>query len=487
MKEAKNNVIGGLAWSFAERIAAQLVSTVVGIILARLLNPEDYGLISIVMVFISFCNVFVTTGFGTAVVQKKEINIEDFNTAFILSFTISVLLYTALFLLAPYIAKLYQMPQLCAVLRVLGIRLIITAWNTIQQSYIQRQMQFRKFFIATIWGTVLSCIVGIIMAYSGYGVWALVAQYMVNSCMGTIVLHLVGGWKPRVQFSIRKAKEIFSFGWKVLCTQLVATLESDIRSLIVGKVFGPADLAYFDQGKKYPALLVNNVNASLNKVMLPAFSQKQDDLVTLKSMLRKSIRLGMFILAPIMIGLLSVADIFVSVVLTDKWLPIVPYLKVFCIIYLTRPYETLCHQTVISLGKSDTALRIMIAINVTALATVLLAVFVFENVFYMAIFSLLNAFVSVVCFGLATNKLTGYTFKEQLADLLPIVGVSMTMGAIVSLLKLTSVEGITLLILQIVTGGAVYVALSCIFKLESFSYILNIFRKRFFKRKCKDL
>ena len=178
-KEAsREKVIGSLGWSFAERILAQLVSTVVGIVLARVLSPDDYGIVSVVMIFITVCNVFVTSGFGTAIVQKKEVDKRDFDTAFILSFAMSIVLYGGLFFGAPAIAAFYNMPQLIPVIRVLGVRIVLTSLNNIQQAHIQREMRFKSYFYATIIGTVLSCGVGIAMAFSGYGVWALVAQYL---------------------------------------------------------------------------------------------------------------------------------------------------------------------------------------------------------------------------------------------------------------------------------------------------------------------
>ncbi len=483
MGKENKSVFGGLAWSFAERISAQLVSTVVGIVLARILMPEDYGLISIVMVFITLCDVFVTTGFCSAVVQKKEVDETDFNTAFYLSLATSLVLYLILFFAAPVISKMYQIPLLSPVIRVLGIRLVITALNAIQQSYIRRKMRFRQLFIANIWGTLLSCAVGIAMAYAGFGVWALVAQYMTNSVIGTVVLHFVCGWRPRIQFSVKKAREIFSFGWKVLCTYLVSTLQNDIRSLVVGKVFGPTDLAYFDQGKKYPSLLVNNVNSSLNRVMLPAFSRKQDETDEFRAMLRKSVRTGMFIIVPIMMGLLAVAETFVSVVLTDKWMQIVPFLRIFCVIYMTRPLEEMCHQAVIALGRSDISFKIMILINVTALSTVLLAVFVFHSVLLMAVLSLLNAFVSIVCFLIATNKLVGYRFKDQLVDVLPTILISFIMCVVVYFVHFIPLSQIAVLFIQILVGIGVYCLLSHVCKMEAYFYFRSMIVNRIFKNK----
>ena len=265
-------------------------------------------------------------------------------------------------------------------------------------------------------------------------------------------------------------------------SQLISTLENDIRSLIVGKVFGSADLAFYDQGKKYPALLVTNVNSSINRVMLPFLSRKQDDLQELKKTLRRSVQLGVFIMAPLLLGLFSVADTFVLVVLTEKWIEIIPFLKIFCIIYLTRPVEELCHQTVLALGRSDIALIILAIINVVALIIVFVAVYAFESVLYIAVFSLVSAFVSTGSFLFAANRLIGYSFGEQLADMLPSLSIAALMGAAVSLMRLLPLSGIALLALQAFAGAVVYVLLSAVFRIKSLTYIWDKFGSRLIKK-----
>lgn len=477
MANKKNGIKSGLIWSFGERITAQLVSTVVTIVLARLLDPTHYGIISIVTVFISFCNVFVTSGMGSAIVQKKEVDERDYNTAFLISLTIAIVLYIALFLSAPYIAQFYGMKELKWVLRVMALRLPLASVNSIQQAHVQRAMQFKRFFIATLFGTVLSGFVGIALALKGFGVWALVAQYLTNTTVDTIVLIFVEKWIPKFQFSVEKAKSIYSFGWKVLATDLVYTAEEDIRSLIVGKVFGSADLAYYDQGKKYPSILVNNLNSAINKVMLPAYSRSQDNLENLKKMLRKSIAVGIFILAPVLIGFAAVSDSFISVILTDKWMFCSPYIKIFCIIYLTRPLETACHQALLAIGRSDIVLRIMIAINVVALAAVFIAVFGFNSVFLIAVGSLISSFVSLACFMGYSNKLISYHFGEQIEDIAPALFSSVVMGGIVYLIGLVNIDKVPLLFLQVVVGGIVYVLLAKLLKIQAFQYLLGSVKK----------
>lgn len=481
MANKKNSIKGGLIWSFGERITAQLVSTIVTIVLARLLDPTHYGIISIVTVFITFCNVFVTSGMGSAIVQKKEVNDEDYNTAFFISLSIAGILYVVLFFAAPFIADFYEMRELKWVLRIMALRLPLASINSIQQAHVQRAMQFKRFFIATLFGTVFSGVVGIGCAVKGLGVWALVAQYLTNTTVDTIVLFFVEKWIPKFQFSAEKAKAIFSFGWKVLATDLVYTAEEDIRSLIVGKVFGSADLAYYDQGKKYPSILVNNLNSAINKVMLPAYSRSQDDLDNLKKMLRKSIAVGIFVLAPVLIGFAAVSDSFISVVLTEKWMFCSPYIKIFCFIYLTRPLETACHQALLAIGRSDIVLRIMIAINIVALAALFIAVFGFNSVFLIAVGSLISSFVSLASFMVYSNKMIGYHLNEQLKDIGPALLCSAVMGILVYIVGKFEINKIILLLIQILLGGMIYIVLAKMLKIDAFQYLFNIVEKQFKK------
>jgi O-antigen/teichoic acid export membrane protein len=476
-KNSEKKIMSGLFWTFGERICAQLVTTVVSIILARVLDPEHYGIISIVMVFISICNVFVTSGFGSAVIQSKTAEEKDFDTAFWMSFGLAILLYGVLFISAPFISAFYNMEQLTSVMRVMGLRIPIASVNSIQQAYVRRQMVFKRFFIATLFGTVISGVVGVVLAMSGFGVWALVAQYLTNTTVDTIILWFVGGWQPKIRFSKKKVHGIFSFGWKTLATDLIVTLEGDIRSLIIGKVFSSADLAYYDQGKKIPSLLVTNINASINKVMLPAYSRSQDNLGELKRMLRRSIQIGIFILAPILLGLAAVSEQFVKVILTEKWIPCIPLIQIFCVSYLTRPLETACHQALLAIGKSDVVLKIIMCINVVDAGALLIAAFVFKSVQLIAVGSIAVMITSLVCFMFNINKYLGYKLREQLKDIVPSIVCALIMVIVVIFAGKIKAPQILVLCIQILIGGIVYVATALMIKVEPFMYLFQKIRK----------
>lgn len=473
----QTKVKSGLVWTFGERIGAQLISTIVTIVLARLLTPEHYGIVSIVMVFITLCNVFVSSGIGTALVRQDIVEDIDYSTAFFISCTISLILYTLLFFSAPQISKFYEMSELTWVIRIMSLRLPIASFNSIQHARVQRKMEFKNFFWATLIGTLLSGITGVILAFSGWGVWALVAQYLMNSSIDTIALYAIDRWIPKLQFSLIKAKKIFGFGWKVLATELVYTIEGDIRTLLVGKFFGTVPLAYYDQGKKYPTLLVSNVNTSINKVMLPAYASQQNDLTKLKHMLRRSISCGSFILAPMLIGFAAVSHNFIAVFLTDKWAECEIYMVIFSISYVTRPLESACHQALLAIGKSDLVLKIMIVINVFALFTLIIAIFLFESVLLIAMSTLLTAILSFIVFMYFARQFLGYQFKEQYKDIFPNLIIAFIMGVIVKYMGQIKINELHLLFLQIIFGGIIYIIFAFVSNNKNLVYFIDIMKK----------
>ena len=479
MDSSKQKVAGGLFWSYGERIMAQLVSLIVSIVLARLLDPENYGVISIVMIFITLCDAIVTGGFGNSIVQKKDADELDVNTMLICSVATSFFLYVILFLAAPFIADFYQMEIIRPILRVLGLRLLISGVNSIQRAWIQKRMLFKRFFISTSFGTIISAVVGISMAYMGAGAWALVGQYLTNSFIDTVVLFITNDWRPKLQFSFDRAKQMLSYGWKVLLTTVVYTVEGDLRSLIVGKQFGSADLAYYDQGKKFPNLLVSNINTSISNVMFPVLSKNQDNRERMKAICRRSIKTSTYLLAPLLLGLIAVSNEFVRVILSDKWLPCVPFLQILTLVYLVRPLTTTDQQAIMSTGRSDLTLRIMIAVNVTDVILLLIEVFAMKSVIMIAVGALLTEVVSMALFMKYVKKCIGYTYLEQLSDIAPSLLLAISMGVIVYLVGKINVNVIIVLFLQVVVGAGYYLAMSCILHFEPFIYLVKMLKEKF--------
>lgn len=478
MSSNSKSIKSSFFWTFGERIIAQLVSTIVTIILARLLTPSDYGLIAIVTVFIILCNVFINSGMSSSLVQKKTIDGLDYDTAFLISVSMSLLMYAFLYFSAPLIADFYNKKELILIIRIMSLCFPIAAFNTIQQAYVQRSMNFKRFFVATSIGSLVSGVLGIIVAITNAGVWALVIQYMSNIIINTFTLFFIVRWVPRIRFSLKRAKDIFSFGWKVLLTEIIFTLSSDIKSLVIGKTFTFEDLAYFEQGSKYPAFITNNVTAAINKVMLPAYSRSQNDLLKLKEMLKKCNILGVYLLAPILMGFAATSDNFIGVILTDKWSDCKIYIQIFCLQYFTRPWESSCHQALLAIGRSDVVLKIITMINIVILSFIFITAFLIHNVVVIALGYLASTIVSIICFMICVDKFIGYRISEQIGDVFPSLATSAVMYSIVYYVGECIGVSCFSLLMQIATGIFVYVSLSSIFRLSGFFYIKQLIKEK---------
>ena len=334
-----------------ERGGTQGIQFIVQIVLARLLLPEDFGLIAIVTIFILLANVFVQSGFNTALIQKKDADDEDFSSVFYLSLFVAGLLYVVLFLTSPFISVFYRSPQLILILRVLSVTLFFGAFNSIQNAYVARNMMFKKLFFSSLGAIIISGTVGIATAYLGWGVWALVAQQLTNQLAVTLILWFTVKWRPKLLFSIEKVKVLFSFGWKLLASSLINTLYMEIRSLIIGKIYIPAMLGFYDRGQQIPKVIVSNIDGAIQSVMLPALASQQDDKKRVKAMMRRAIMTSSFIMFPMMVGLAVVAEPVVKIILTDKWLPAVPFLQIFCASYSLWPIHTANLQAINALGR----------------------------------------------------------------------------------------------------------------------------------------
>lgn len=472
MNNEKKSVLSGVFWKFAERIGAQLVSLVVSIVLARLLSPSEYGSVSLVTVFITIANAFVTGGFGTALIQKKDADNVDFSTVLYFSIAFSFVLYIILFIAAPFVASFYDMPVLNPVLRVLSISIIIMGINSVQQAYVSREMIFKNFFYATIIGTITSGVVGIILAYMGFGVWALVAQTLTNNVMDTIILQLSIKWKPIKVFSFERLKCLFSYGWKLLVQSLVLQIYSSLRSLVIGKVYTTSDLAFYTKGNQFPDLISTNVDTAINTALFPAMSKQQESFERVKEMARKTTQVTSYVMNVLLIGFAAVAEPFISILLTDKWLPCVPYLRICCIILLFRAPQTAILQAIKAVGRSDAVLKSDLPIRIFAL--IVLFISVRFGVIYLAMSELLVTVFGTVLYVIMANKIIGYKPLEVCADFLINTLLALIMGAVVLYVgKVLSLDNWLILIVQVVLGAIIYIALSVITRNQSFKYVLN--------------
>ena len=475
------SVFSNFIWRFAERSGAQLVTFVVSIVLARLLMPEDYGTVALVTVFTTIMQVFVDSGLGTALIQKKDADDLDFSSVFYFNFAVCIILYLIMFFAAPFIASFYNMPELTPVVRVISLTIVISGVKGVQQSYVSRNMLFKRFFYATLGGTIFSAFLGIAMAYAGFGVWAIVAQQLSNTAIDTLILWITVKWRPKLMFSWNRLKGLLGFGWKLLCSALLDTVFNNLRSLLIGKVYSSADLAYYNEGDKFPKLIVTNINTSIDSVLLPAMSKEQDNKDKVKNMTRRSIMVSCYIMAPLMIGLACCASNVVSIVLTEKWLPCVFFLQIFCITYMFYPIHTANLNAIKAMGRSDLFLKLEIWKKI--IGTILLLSTLFISVKAMAYSLLVSTLTSMIINSWPNKRLLDYSFIEQMKDILPSILLAIGMGGVVFAIGLFNLPTLPLLLIQILFGGAIYVLGSAVFKLEPFTYLLGIVKPIFQKRR----
>lgn len=475
----KKIVFKNFIWRFAERCGAQLVTFIVSIVLARILAPEDYGTIALVTVFTTILQVFVDSGLGTALIQKKEADDLDFSSVFFFNFAVCIILYIGMFIAAPFIAEFYNDSSLTSVVRVISLTIVISGVKGIQQAYVSRNMMFKRFFFSTIGGTIFSAIFGIVLAYQGFGVWALVAQQLSNTAIDTLILWLTVKWRPKLMFSWNRLKTLLVFGWKLLVSALLDTCYNNLRNLIIGKMYSSADLAYYNQGDKFPKVVVTNINTSIDSVLLPTMSSAQDDRERVKNMTRRAIKTSTYVMAPLMMGLAFCSVPIVHLVLTDKWLPCVPFLRIFCVTYMFYPIHTANLNAINAMGRSDWFLRLEVIKKIVGMA-ILLSTMWF-GVMAMAYSLLLSSVLSQIINSWPNRKLLGYGYLEQIRDIAPAIILAVIMGICVYFIGYIPLPTIVTLIIQIVAGAIIYIVLSAILKLEEYEYLTGMI-KSFLKR-----
>lgn len=481
----RKSVVSGLFWKFSEILCTDGVSFIVSIVLARILMPEEYGQIALVNVFVTLANVFVVNGLGTALIQKKNADNLDFSSVLYFNFLFSVLLYLLLYGAAPYIANFYGEKQLIPVLRVLGLRIPIASINSIQNAYVSRNMLFKKLFVVNLLSTLISGVVGILMAYFGMGVWALVGQILVSAIAGTIVTAIVTKWVPILCFSWNRLKSLIDYGWKILASSLIKVGYEQLSDLIIGKLYTSKDLAFYSRGKKYPALVVDSINSSISAVLFPAISKQQDSPEKVKAMVRRSIRTSTYVLTPLLFGMAALAEPMIRFMLTEKWLSCVPYLRIACIYYALQPVQTANLQAIRAVGRSDIILKLDIIKR--GLGVILLLSLMRKGPIGVALAPVGMSLVAMMINIRPNIKLIGYSYKEQFLDLLPNLSLSLTMALIVygfnCLVNDVCGSDVLVIILGIFIGVIYYILVSLCSKNDSFLYMVNMMKSYLPKRK----
>lgn len=465
-----------LVWNFGEKMFTQGIQLVISIVLARILLPEDYGILALVMVFVNILTVFVETGLGSAIIQKKEIEVKEIGQLFFINTIVSIALYLIIFLLSPLISSIYNKYDkdlLISVIRVYSLVLPIGALTSIQSSLLYRKFEFKKLFFVNIITVILSGATGITMAYLGYGVWALISQQIVSKLVLAIVLLFVLDWKPSFYLPTKKIMTMIRYSAFILGNRLIVVVYNQFRSLFIGKFYSAEDLAFYNKGETFPSMIATNTDYALQKVMFSAYSKEQDDVNRIKQMMRKTISLSTFLLAPLMMGIAAAANNVVLVLLTEKWLSCVDYMRVFCIIYLLQPIKTSSAQALDGMGKSSVTLKIGLISKAVGVISLFIALQLGVKAIVIATF--ITEVVSLPLYFYVNSKYVNYKWSEQIKDLIK----NIMPSAIVAVLIFTVgyfiniSSALILLIIQVVIGIMSYILISIITKNESMKYVLQ--------------
>ncbi|MDR0306462.1 MAG: lipopolysaccharide biosynthesis protein [Chitinispirillales bacterium] len=463
-------------WKYLERSGSQASQFAVSIVLARLLAPNDFGVLALVMAFISVANIFVESGLRNALVQKKDANDSDFSTAFWFSLLIAVIVYAVLYFSAPPIAAFYKNEGLTSVIRVLGITLFLGVLGSVQEAYIMKNFLFKKLFFRSLAAVIPSGILGITLAHSGFGIWALVWQQLANAFLTCVFMLFMVPWKPALVFSVISARKLFNFGYKLLFSSLFGVTCVNLTNLLIGKFFTPAMLGFYNRGEQFPKHIVLNVNESINAVLFPLLANSQDNIEQFRQIMRRCVKASSFIIFPLMALLASSAKPTVAFVFGEKWLPCAAFLQVNCLILAFWPLHSANRIAMNSLGRSDMFLKCEIAGNIIGVSAMALALYFFKTPF--AVILSQAAIIPIGCWinSIPNKELLNYGFSDQIKDVLPMLFCSLAAGLAVFPLSLLDAPNFVIIPLQVIPGLSIYLFLARVFKMESLYYLTGILK-----------
>lgn len=455
-------VIKSFFWKFLERAGTQIVNLVVQIILARLIAPSEFGSLSVLIVFVNIANIFIQKGLSSSIVRKKDADDLDYDTALWASLIVAVILYVIIFIAAPIIANIYDSPILTIGLRVFSLQLFFGSLYCIQNAILVRKMQFKSIFIRGMISSIGAGLVGIGMAYIGLGLWALVAQTLLNQMLCCLTAWKVVKWKPRLHFSKQRLSEILSYGGKILISELLNYSVEGIRTLTIGKVYSTETLSYYDRGQTYPATLMRGIYDTIGGVLLPVFSKKQDDNYNLGSSIIRCSSITFFLTTPIFVGMAAVSDSLIPLLLTDKWLGAIPYFAIFSLYWIPYPIQGICKNGVYAKGDSNSVLKIEIAR--TAITFITLAISLFISPFAIAVASLITMFLTTLLYMYALYKLIHFSIKKIFLGMMKSAVSALSMYVMVRIVFLLNVGNFLTLCLQVPVGIISYLLLSYVFR-----------------------
>ena len=468
----------GLAWNIAERFGVLGTRFILQMYLARLLDPSHYGTLSLMIIFTNLAYVFIQQGFNAALIRDKDVTEEDTWSVFWVNLAVAAVIYILLYLSAPLIGRIYHMPDFAVPFRVVCLMLFPGAINSVHVAIISRKMDFRKIFFGNMAGVILSGLAGIYIAKNGGGIWALVWQTLLSTSIACIVMQAMLKWKVRPVCNLRRVKIMISYGWKILVSDLISNLYQDVYTLVTGLKFNSSVLGFYNRGKQFPQFVTTAVSNTIYRVMLPAFSAEQDDREKVKTMMRQSVMLSAYILFPVMAGLAGVAKPMIRLFLTDKWLPAVPYMQIYCFVLAFNPLQACGIQAINAIGRSDVQLKLESVNRALGLTALLVSVMLFDSPVAIAMTSAAVTVINCFVYAVPNKKHIGYRYREQIADIVPSLLASLTMLTVVLLVGMLQIPVFLLLMLQIISGVAAYLLISFVFRMKGFRVLWGLLRKR---------
>lgn len=483
-----NSVSSSLVWKFIERVSVQLVQLIVSIVIARILLPEQYGVMAILNIFISISATIVQSGLAQYLIQKENVTKKDYSTVLTCSFSIALVLYLVIFIAAPYLAVYFDYPELKGMLRVLAISLFITAVSSVQMAFVRRNMLFANLSITSLISAVLSGIVGILLALKGAGAWALVFQQLVANILTPLILLFSVEWKPQFSFDKETAGKSFKFGIKVLGADLIDQVYHSLESIIMAKFFSKESLGVFTKGRSFPLLLVGTIDGSMQSVMYPAYSRLQNDVDALKTLLRRSIRMSTYLSFLSMAVLFAISDAMVPLLLGAKWNPSIPYIKLYCLIIMLFPLQTAIMQAFMAKGFSGIYMKLTVFRRFGGAALLFLALILWRSPFAVVITALVVEIVMLSVVFIPCKKIFGYTVGELFVDILPSIIIASMIILVSYPLTLIISNNLVLCILVGLLSIFIIILASLMTHNESFYILLEKIKPVYQRlaRKCKS-
>ena len=471
----KAKVVSSLTWKLFERFVSQGLSLAIQIILARLLLPEDFGSLAIIVAITNYAAIFVQSGIATALIQKKDLDDKDVSTVLISCLIFASAFYTILFVAAPFIANAFESDILVPTLRIQSLVLFLNAINSVQTAILSRKMQFKRLFVRSLIAVPVSGIVGIAMAYLGFGLWSLVMYNLSNMLVVVLVMNIGNDLRTKLGFSMEKARTIYSFSSKILVTSFVSGGYDLMRTMAIGKKYNTNDLAFYDKAYSYSYYVVNILNSSISSVMLPTFSKKQDDINEIKLIARRSTKLSAFVMIPLMVGIATIATPLVRLLLTEKWMECVPYLMIFCMLRIPGVFMAIDKQIFYAIGRSEINMYYEICLFIINIIALIISLKM--GVLWIAIFACAIEYIGLIAIFTLSKKFVNYNFKERLLDLWKSIVSSIVMFVGLNFINLQTSDLVTILA-KFIIGVVVYLLMSMILSDDSLKYIFSIVKRK---------